>query len=71
MAEDRPRESRAGVISFTLTTTAQILATIALVGGAFYWGGKMEAINKNLASIVNDHEERLRCVENGNPRCPR
>lgn len=46
---------------------AQIVAALAIVAGAAYWGGELRTLTRHLVQGQQDHEHRLRKLER-NPR---
>lgn len=42
---------------------AQLIAAVAVVAGAAYWGGQMKALTRQLVEGQVDHETRIRELE--------
>lgn len=50
-------------MTLSIGDIAQLIAAVALVAGAAYWGGEMRALVRQLVAGQVDHEQRLRELE--------
>lgn len=47
----------------TVGEVAQLIAALAIVAGAAYWGGQVKSLLGKLCEVTHDHEGRIRTLE--------
>lgn len=45
------------------TVSVELVALVLAAGGLFYYGGQLQTVVRQLRSIAEDHEGRLRRLE--------